>query len=63
MSVRNNNVPSTDFCGTPEVTGEEGDVAPSQMTVWTLLVHEKGFHPRQEVSMDTVKLQFHLQFH
>lgn len=38
MYVKNNNGPSTDPCGTPEVTGEGGDVAPSQMTVWTLLV-------------------------
>ena len=38
MYFRNNNGPSTDPCGTPGVTGEEGDVAPSQMTVWTLLV-------------------------
>ena len=38
MYVRNNNGPRTGPCGTPEVTGEEGDVAPSQMTVWTLLL-------------------------
>ena len=37
MYVRNNEGPNTDPCGTPEVTGEEVDVAPSQMTVWTLL--------------------------
>ena len=40
MYVRNNNGPSTDPCGTPEVTGEEGDAALSQMTVWTLLVRK-----------------------
>ena len=57
MYFRNNNGPSTDPCGTPGVTGEEGDVAPSQMTVWTL--GEKGFHLRQKVSMDTVTLQSH----
>ena len=33
-----NSGPSTDPCGTPEVTCQEEDVAPSQMTVWTLLV-------------------------
>ena len=40
MYVRNNSRPSTDPCGTPEVTGEEVDVAPSQMTVWTLFVRK-----------------------
>ena len=40
MYVRNNSGPSTDPCGTPEVTGEEVDVAPSQMTVWTLFVRK-----------------------
>ena len=33
MYVRNRRGPSTDPCGTPEVTGEEVDVAPSQMSL------------------------------
>ena len=41
--VRNNSGPSTDSCGTPEVTGEEVDVAPSQISLYPL--SEKGFHP------------------
>ena len=62
MYVRNNSGPSTDPCGTPEVTGEEVDVASSQMTVWTLLVRKipsrkRGFHgyrnaPASLVSVD-----------
>ena len=38
LGTTTNNGPSIGPCGTPEVTGEEGDVALSQMTVWTLLV-------------------------
>ena len=43
MSVRNNNVPSTDFCGTPEVTWEDGDVAPSQILVRKDSIQDKRF--------------------
>ena len=41
MCVKNNSGPSTDPCGTPEVTGEEVDIAPSQMTVLILLVRKR----------------------
>lgn len=45
--VRNNNRLSTDPYGTPEVTGEKGDVAPSQMTVWTLLVRRDSIQDKR----------------
>ena len=57
MYVRNNSRRSTDPCGTPEVTGEEVDVAPSDDSLDPL--SEKGFHPGREVSMDTVTLKLH----
>ena len=47
MYVKNNSEPSTDPCGTPEVTGEEVDVAPSQMTVWTLLVRKDSIQDKR----------------
>ena len=47
MYVKNNNGPSTDPCGTPKVTGEGGDVAPSQMTVWTLLVRNDSIQDKR----------------
>ena len=47
MYVRNNSGPSTDPCGTPEVTGEEVDVAPSQMTVWILLVRKESIQDKR----------------
>ena len=47
MYVRNNNGPSTDPCGTPEVTGEEGDVVSSQMMVWILLVRRDSIQDKR----------------
>ena len=47
MYVRNNSGPSTDPCGTPEVNGEEVDVAPSQLTVWALLVRKDSIQDKR----------------
>ena len=67
MYVRNNSGPSTDPCGTPEVNGEEVDVAPSQLTVWALLVRKipsrtRGFHGYRTVPFRKIQHSSMIRF-
>ena len=58
MYVKNNSGPNTGPCGTPE--GHWGRGRCCTLTVDSLdPLGEKGFHPGQEVTMDTVMLQLH----
>ena len=51
--------PSTEPCGTPEVTGDQSETAPLRTVLWVL--PDNQFYPLQDPSVDTVGPELHQQ--